>query len=97
MVVGLKLPVRVASVGLGLAPPMEMGPPSNDRPSALRVKYDEPSTEVVPSVKCTVNPRLDKWSDVVTGQVASPEEFGPVSLTMSNSPVEPGMVTSHAT
>ena len=38
MAVGLNMPVKVASVGRGLAPPMGMGPPLKEKPSAERVK-----------------------------------------------------------
>jgi hypothetical protein len=38
MAVGLNMPVKVASVGRGLAPPMGMLLPSKDKPSGARVK-----------------------------------------------------------
>ena len=38
IVVGVKSPVRVASVGRGLTPPIAIGLPSNDSPSGFNVK-----------------------------------------------------------
>ena len=51
--VGLKEPVSTASVGKGLAPPMGMMPPVNDKPSEPNVKYDEPNIWLEPSEKST--------------------------------------------
>jgi hypothetical protein len=78
--VGLNIPVKVASMGKGLAPPMAMVLPSKDKPSAARVKYDGPKTTLGPLVKSTVKLRLERLTAVETGQVESgkSDEFGPV-------------------
>jgi hypothetical protein len=94
--VGEKVPVRVASIGLGLNPPVGMVLPLKEIPSELRLKYVEPKTSVLEFEKSTVRLRLSKSTVVVTGQVASPDELGPVWFMMSNSPVVP-LVTSHET
>lgn len=99
IVSGLKVPVRVASVGSGFAPPIGITPPLKEIPSAASVKYDEPKVVVVPLLKSTVKDRLDRLTVVETGHVGSgkAEEFSPVWLMISNVPVLAGMPTSQAT
>jgi hypothetical protein len=96
MLRGLKVPVSVASVGRGFAPPIGIVPPLKEMPSAAKVKYDEPNVVLVPLLKSTCNDRLDKVTFVVTGQVVSGkiEEFVLVWLMISNVPVVAGIPTS---
>ena len=92
--VGLKVPVKSASVGCGLVPPIPIGEPLNESPSSASVKYETGSVTVEPSEKCTVRLRLENVNAVLIGNDGSPEEFAPVPLKMSNSAELPGVVTS---
>ena len=88
-------PVSVAPVG-AMPLPMRIGVPSYDRPSADSAKYDDPNAVDVPSLKVTTSASCVSETSVTTGQRSSPDEFAPVWSTMSNSPLTPGSVTSHA-
>lgn len=76
--VGLNIPVKVAWVGWGLAPSIAMTLPSKDKPSEPGVKYDDPKVIGKPLENSTVKLRLDSETAVITGQVGSFDEFGPV-------------------
>src|ERR1035437_790347 len=91
-VVGLNMPVRIADVAWGLAPPIEISPPLKDSPSRPNVKYEGPKTLSGPLSKVTVKLRLDRLTGVATTN-GSPE-FGPVRFDMSNAAVLPGIVMS---
>jgi hypothetical protein len=78
--VGLILPVRVASIGRGLTPPIGIGLPLRDMPSTERVKYEESKTRLEPSEKSTCKLRPDRLTIVEIGHVGSGDsaELGPV-------------------
>jgi hypothetical protein len=75
---GLIVPVSVSITGRGSPAPIDIWLPSKDSPSGFGEKYDGPSTWDVPSVNNTVKLSDENCTNEVTGQVASPEEFGPV-------------------
>jgi hypothetical protein len=79
-VVGLQLPVSVASTGSGLVPPIGIGLPLKDMPSAEGVKYEASKVWLEPLEKSTCKLRLERLTAVDTGHVISGEieELGPV-------------------
>jgi hypothetical protein len=79
-VVGLKVPVSIASIGSGLAPPIGIGLPLSDIPSTESVKYEEGKVRLEPSEKSTCKLKPDKLAMVETGHVVSGEieELEPV-------------------
>jgi hypothetical protein len=70
-VVGPRVPVSLASTGRGLFPPIGIGLPSKEIPSAERVKYEEPNVLLVLLEKSTRKLRLDRLTVVDTGHVVS--------------------------